>query len=207
MALATEDTPSDTVTLLIDGFIDAGTDTVHVLVLLPTDVPPLVYVWHLIDSVPLVAFGIWLISDVGIVQVIGDFFFVHIVPLALPNVYVSVYTFVDGVLLFFIVIESPNSSPEDGDMEGVDAVAPDPMLIFDTDVALSCADVPPLSVLSTRTCIPVRVVVVAAALTVNDVVAECEVVPLHVLLELLRVTVCHEPATLIPATRVFPVPR
>ena len=44
MALATLDTASLTVTLLIVGFMLVGTDAVKVFVLLPTDVPLLVYV-------------------------------------------------------------------------------------------------------------------------------------------------------------------
>ena len=61
----------------------------------------------------------------------------QIVPLALPNEYVSVYTFVDGVLLLLIVIVSPNSIPDVGEIEGVEAVAPSPILIFDTAVAFN----------------------------------------------------------------------
>lgn len=137
MVLATLDTASLTVTLLIVGFILVGTDAVNVFVLLPTDAPPLVYVWHVRVIVPLVASGIWLISEVGIVQVTGEAFLVQIVPLALPNEYVSVYTFVDGVLLLLIVIVSPNSIPDVGEIEGVEAVAPSPILIFDTAVAFN----------------------------------------------------------------------
>ena len=53
---------------------------------------------------------------------------------------------------------------------------------------------------------PVRVAVVAAADTVNDVDALCDFVPLHDELELFSVTVCHDPATLIPAISPCPVP-
>lgn len=76
-------------------------------------------------------------SEVGIVQLTGEAFLVQIVPVALPNEYVSVYTFVDGVLLLLIVIVSPNSIPDDGEIDGVDAVAPNPILILDTAVAFN----------------------------------------------------------------------
>ena len=73
----------------------------------------------------------------GIVQLTGDFCFVQIVPVALPNVYLTVYTLLDGMESFVIVRTLPNVVPPDSD--GVDDVAAVPILILDTFVALSRA--------------------------------------------------------------------
>jgi hypothetical protein len=88
------------------GTTEEGTLTVKETVFVPISVLPL-YVLQVIVQLPEVPFGIWLASESGTVQAFDVPRSLPIVPVALPNLYVKVWSKLPEALAILIVTLSP----------------------------------------------------------------------------------------------------
>ena len=104
----------------MEGTTEEGTMAVNETVLVPINVLPL-YVWHVIVQVPDVAEGTWLAKDNGTVQAADVPSPDPMVPVALPNLYVSVCVKLLDALGILIVMDEPIFT-EDAESVGVVAL-------------------------------------------------------------------------------------